>query len=130
MLWKKNARLTTTSLLMLVCISISGCLTTNELINTAATTTAAGVATVAGAGVPATLAVTAGTGVIAGVVTPEPATVDSVIAELPPEQRVEALKHEKVWTAIEHIGIWIVGILALLWFLPSPQEIFNRMRRK
>ncbi|MDA7960865.1 MAG: hypothetical protein MPJ08_09085 [Nitrosopumilus sp.] len=113
-----------------VCFALSGCLTTNELINTGVTTSTATVASVAGASVPVVALTTAAAGTIAGVVTPEPVTVDKAITALPPEQQAEVLKHQKVWTAVEHIGIWVLGILALLWFLPSPQEIFMKMRKK
>ena len=113
-----------------ICLLLSGCLTTNELLNTAATTSTATVASLAGASTPVVALTTAGAGVITGVVTSEPVTVDEAITALPPEQQADVLKHEKVWTAVEHIGIWVLGILALLWFLPSPQEIFMKMRKK
>ena len=129
MKWTRE-NLTRLCLLMSVSVVLSGCLTTNELLNTAATTSTATVASLAGASTPVVALTTAAAGTVTGLVTPEPVTVDKAITNLPPEQQAEVLKHEKLWSAVEHIGIWVLGFLALLWFLPSPQELVMRLGEK
>ena len=114
-----------------VCLLLSGCLTTNELLNTAATTSTATVASLAGASTPVVALTTAGAGVITGVVTSEPVTVDEAITALPPEQQVQVLKNEQIWHSVEKLGWWAIvilgGVFAFFWLVPSPGDFFRRL---
>ena len=114
-----------------VCLSLSGCLTTNEVISTGA---AAGTALVASAaGAPAVLVATtsAAAGITAGVVTEEPEpTVDITQVETP--EQAEVAKSQIFWDALQAFWMWAVGALVVLivaaWLIPGPQFMFRRKR--
>ena len=114
------------------CLLLSGCLTTNEVISTGAAAGTALVTSAAGAGAVVVTATSAAAGLAAGVVTPEPETVDETISGLPPEEKAEVLKHQAIWETVEKLGIWAAGIFVLLWFIPSPFDMVKNllMRRK
>ena len=57
-------------------------------------------------------------GVVAGVVSDaatEPAGADLTV--IPEADRADVLKHQQVWMALEHLGVWIIGVGAFVIFI-------------
>ena len=105
-------------LIMIVAMfSLSGCfasLSQDGILSTVSSASAAAVGT-AVAGPAVGLVVGAAAGVATDALIPDDDSID--LTEIPEEDRAAVLKHQQVWMALEHLGIWIIGVGALVIFV-------------
>ena len=97
--------------------SLSGCfasLSQDGILSTVSSASAAAVGTaVGGPIVGVTVGLAAGVATDAAIVPND--KVD--LSEIPEEDRAAVLKHGQVWMALEHLGVWIIGLGAFIIFI-------------
>jgi len=115
--------------IMIISLSflLTGCLTTNELLNTAATTATAATSVVLGVPIVPTVALTATAGIATGIVTKEPTQVD--VSSIENEHQAEVVQHQQTVSFWKSVAMYIIGggilLTVIAWIIPGPQ-IFRR----
>ena len=112
-MWNISGQVLRFGLLIALGLSLTGCLTTNELINTAATTGAATVSAAAGLPVIPTAILTATAGVTAGVVTEEPEPPAPIPTDLNPWSAMAQAFRDLLDHAFEVVIAVSVGVLGI-----------------
>ena len=114
-------------MMIMVSLSLTGCLTTNELLNTAVTTGATAVSVAAGVPIVPAVAVTATAGVVTGLITKEPASVD--VSTINNEHQAAVVEHQQTIDFWKTLVMYVIGggvVLAIAtWLIPGPQ-LFRR----
>ena len=105
-------------IMIIASFSLSGCfasLSQDGILSTVSSASAAALATAVAGPV-----VGVSVGLAAGVATDAATETTGVdLTEIPEEDRADVLKHGQVWMALEHLGIWIIGVgAAVIFVLP------------